>query len=164
MTQPDSRVELSELCERAQTIATTFGPGSLEQNLTYACEEVVTSTWPGAALDEDMVRSTIEAIAMAEGWDPPAAYFGTESRRCVAYAERDSRSVMFRGQSVHLATVLHELAHLQAASAAHSQLFRHELCVLMRAHWGVEQASLLHSLYKGVGLDVVPWQATARRA
>jgi len=164
VTQSQSNNELSDLCERAQTIATTYGAGSFEQNLTYACEELVTSTWPHAVFDENTVRSTIEAIAMAEGWDPPAVYFGAESRRCLAYAERESRSLMFRGRSVHLATVLHELAHLQATSAAHGHVFRQEMCSLVRAHWGVEQASLLHSLYKGVGLDVGPWQATARRA
>lgn len=164
MTQSQSSNELRELCERAQTIATTYGAGSLEQNLTYACEEIVTSTWARAVLDETAVRSTIEAVAMAEGWDPPAVFFGANVRRCLAYAERESRSLMFRGQSVHLATVLHELTHLEVVSAAHGYLFRQELCSLVRAHWGVEQASLLHSLYKGVGLDAGPWQATARRA
>ena len=164
MTLPDSSAELKELCERVRIIAAAYGPGTSEQNVTYACEEVVTSTWPSAVLDENTVKLTIEAIAMAEGWDPPAVYFGATARRCLAYAERESRSLMFRGRSVHLATALHEVAHLQAASAAHGRLFRQEMCALVRSQWGVEQASLLHSLYKGVGLDVVPWQATARRA
>ncbi len=164
MTMNHHSDDLVDMCERVRNAATAYQSGTIEQNLTYACEEFVELTWANARLNESQVRATVEAIASAEGWDPPAAFFGDSSARCAAFVQLDSRSVKFNGRQVHISTVLHELAHLVAASSVHSAHFRTELCVLMRAHWGVEQASVLHSLYQGVGLDVDPWQATRRQS
>ena len=163
MTRIHDSNDLVAMCEHIIVTAAEYSSGTIEQNLTYACEEFVTLTWPHAELSEDDVRATIDAIAMAEGWDPPAVFFGNSSSRCEAYVQLESRSVKFNRRHVQLSTVLHELAHLVAASAVHGSRFRTELCALTRSHWGVEQASLLHSLYRGVGLDVDPWQATRRQ-
>ena len=55
--------------------------------------------------------------------------------------------------------VVHEIAHLTAGSPGHDGLFRAELVGLARRHIGIEYAALLHSLFRGVGLDIPQWQA-----
>ena len=111
MTMNHHGDDLVDMCERVRNAATAYQSGTIEQNLTYACEEFVELTWANARLNESQVRATVEAIASAEGWDPPAVFFGDSSARCAAFVQLDSRSVKFNGRQVHISTVLHELAH-----------------------------------------------------
>lgn len=68
MNSSKSNATIDDLCAAVRVRATRYGKGSVEQNLTYACEELVTETWPSAVLQEHLVRSTVDTIAMVEGW------------------------------------------------------------------------------------------------
>ena len=157
-------IELSHMIDAVRERSGSYTGGTAEQNLTYACEDVVVGVWPGPMFDHHLVVSRVESIAMDEGWDAPSVFFGRTPARCVAFTQLETRSVKFFEGDVHVVTMLHELAHLGVSAHLHGDAFRSELCRLVRSHWGVEQASLLHALYCAVNLPVGPWQATERRA
>ncbi len=160
----DTPSELSRMVDAVRERSGSYVGGTAEQNLTYACEDVVARVWPGPMFTQHQVSSRVESIAMVEGWDAPSVFFGRTPPRCVAFTQLETRSVKFFEGDVHVVTMLHELAHLVVGSHGHDEAFRTELCRLVRSHWGVEQASLLYALYCGAHLPVGPWQATERRA
>ena len=70
----------------------------------------------------------------------PHVVVGRASRSSLASADIDSHTICLRGKATTAATALHEVA---------------------RAHISVEYAAMLYGVYKGVGLEMSPWPASA---
>ncbi|MEY4365631.1 MAG: hypothetical protein RLZZ305_975 [Actinomycetota bacterium] len=150
---------ISELVAEATAAAPAWRRCTREQALVYACEDVAERESPARVLDPDGIRGFVENACLEEDIDVPYVEIVRSSRRCRGWAEHTSRTLAFSGRSVSLHTVVHEISHLLAPEDGHGPLFRNELVRLSRRHAGVEHASLLHSLFRGVGLDVSPWVA-----
>lgn len=130
-----------------------------EQALVYACEEVAVRECPLPPLSRADTTALVSRICLHEDTDVPHVQFQGRVGRCVGWAHEESRTIGFRGEGTTAHTVVHEIAHLTAGSSGHDGPFRAELVGLARRHIGVEYAALLHSLFRGVGLDIPQWQA-----
>ena len=91
----------------------------------------------------------------------PHVVVGRASRSSLASADIDSHTICLRGKATAAATALHEVAHVIVGIESHGVLFRDELVRLARAHISVEYAAMLYGVYKGVGLEMSPWPASA---
>lgn len=148
---------ISELVAEATAAAPRWGRCPREQALVYACENIADRECPTRVLDD--VRGFVERACLEDDIDVPNLEFRPLQRRCEGLAEHTSRTLTFPRRSVPLQVVVHEMSHLLAPVDGHGLLFRDEMVRLARRHAGIEHASLLHSLFRGVGLDVSPWVA-----
>lgn len=152
----------SRLVEAARARATQFRGCSAEQALTYACEVLVDDEMPTRTVDRADVAGVVSDVCDAEDLDPPRVENG-RARRALASANLDEHAICVHRPTVTMLTLLHEIAHLSSRADSHGVLFRDELVRLVRAHVGVEHAALLHGLYRGCGLEMSPWAASAHR-
>lgn len=130
-----------------------------EQALVYACEDIAARECPLPLLPRDAITSLVSRICLDEDADVPHLHFRPRAGRCLGWADRASRTIGFSGNNITAHTVVHEITHLTAGSSGHDGTFRAELVGLARRHIGIEYAALLHSLFRGVGLDIPQWQA-----
>ena len=96
-----------------------------------------------------------------EDIDLPQIVVGRATRTSLASADIESHTICLRGKATTAATALHEVAHVIVGIDSHGVLFRDELVRLARAHISVEYAAMLYGVYKGVGLEMSPWPASA---
>lgn len=130
-----------------------------EQALVYACEDVAVRECPLPPLSHEETTQLVSRICLREDTDVPHVVFRARAGRCIGWAHGDSRTIGFSGGDITAHTVVHEIAHLTAGSPGHGSTFREEVVALARRHVGIEYAALLHSLFRGVGLDMPQWQA-----
>lgn len=155
--------ELSELVERARTLALGYARSSHDQALTYACELIADEYIGTHELGAIEARQLLERICHAEDLDVPRLEFARKRVTALAATVVEDNTICVFGRHTTLSTLLHEIAHTSVRTHDHGVLFRDELVRLTRAHLSVEYAALLHSLFVGLGFDAAPWPASAHR-
>lgn len=149
---------ISTFVDEVLASAVMWSDCSPEQALVYACEHVAARECPLSPLTREDTTRLVSRICLREDIDVPHVHFSERAGRCIGWASDDSRTVGFSGGNTTAHTVVHEIAHLTAGAPGHDGPFRAEVVALARRHIGVEYAALLHSLFRGVGLDTAPWQ------
>lgn len=154
--------QLGALVSAARERASRFSRCSVEQALTYACEDTVDDQLPTRTLDLDVAARVLDTLCHAEDLDPPLLEKG-RARRSLASADLEAHAICMHRSSFTMLTLVHEIAHLSSRAESHGVLFRDEMVRLVRAHVGIEHAALLFGLYTGCGLEMSPWAASAQR-
>lgn len=135
---------------------------SPEQALVYSCEDVSDAEYPSRLVKETDVLDFIEAICDSEGLDTPTVLIEPTRGNSLASTDVHTGIVCLHRRVSTVATILHELAHHHVGADHHGTIFRDELVRLIRRHIGVEHAAFLHQLMSRSGLEMSPWQSTAR--
>ena len=154
--------ELHEYVERVRARRGAYPDCSHEQALVYACEDIVDTELGAPQLNQSELREFVFSISHRENIEPPFIV-ETHTRRTRASADLDSWTMCVSERIITTSVVLHELAHFAVGIDSHGVLFRDELVRLVRAHVSLEHAALLHALFRHVGLEMSPWDASARR-
>jgi hypothetical protein len=134
---------------------------SAEQALTYACEDIVDNELGSRNFSSHHIEQWLQHVCTREDIDTPHVVVGRAARTSLASADINSHTICLRGKVTSAATALHEVAHVIVGIESHGVLFRDELVRLTRAHISVEYAAMLYGVYKGVGLEMSPWPASA---
>ena len=152
---------LTTFVQVALARANEYSKCSPEQALTYACEDIVDNELGSRNFSSHHIEQWLQHVCTREDIDMPHVVVGRASRSSLASADIDSHTICLRGKATTAATALHEVAHVIVGIESHGVLFRDELVRLARAHISVEYAALLYGVYKGVGLEMSPWPASA---
>ncbi|MGA1361570.1 MAG: hypothetical protein ACO36A_01470 [Ilumatobacteraceae bacterium] len=150
---------ISSFVSEALASAGRWTDCSPEPALVYACEDIAVRECPLPSLSHGETAQLVGRICLHEDTDVPHVHFHRRAGRCIGWAHGESHTIGFSGAGVTAHTVAHEIAHLTPGSSGHDGVFRAQLVGLARRHIGIEYAALLHSLFRGVGLDVPQWQA-----
>jgi hypothetical protein len=134
---------------------------SAEQALTYACQDIVDNELGSRNFSSHHIEQWLQHVCTREDIDTPHVVVGRAARTSLASADINSHTICLRGKVTSAATALHEVAHVIVGIESHGVLFRDELVRLTRAHISVEYAAMLYGVYKGVGLEMSPWPASA---
>lgn len=154
---------LSTFVNTAVTNAKEYKNCSIEQALTYSCEDIVENEIGSRILSSGSITEWLEQVCAREDIDVPDVLVRRASPKSLASADIDSHTICIRGIDTTTATVLHEIAHVSIGVESHEIMFRDELIRLARAHISVEYAALLHGVFTGAGLAMSPWPASAAR-
>lgn len=154
---------LSTFVNTAVTNAKEYKNCSIEQALTYSCEDIVENEIGSRILSSGSTTEWLEQVCAREDIDVPDVLVRRASPKSLASADIDSHTICIRGIDTTTATVLHEIAHVSIGVESHEIMFRDELIRLARAHISVEYAALLHGVFTGAGLAMSPWPASAAR-
>jgi hypothetical protein len=141
--------------------ASEYQKCSAEQALTYACEDIVDNELGSRNFSSHHIEQWLQHVCTREDIDLPQIVVGRATRTSLASADIESHTICLRGKATTAATALHEVAHVIVGIDSHGVLFRDELVRLARAHISVEYAAMLYGVYKGVGLEMSPWPASA---
>ena len=152
---------LTTFVQVALARANEYSKCSPEQALTYACEDIVDNELGSRNFSSHHIEQWLQHVCTREDIDMPHVVVGRASRSSLASADIDSHTICLRGKATAAATALHEVAHVIVGIESHGVLFRDELVRLARAHISVEYAAMLYGVYKGVGLEMSPWPASA---
>ena len=152
---------LTTFVQVALARANEYSKCSPEQALTYACEDIVDNELGSRNFSSHHIEQWLQHVCTREDIDIPHVVVGRASRSSLASADIDSHTICLRGKVTTAATALHEVAHVIVGIESHGVLFRDELVRLARAHISVEYAAMLYGVYKGVGLEMSPWPASA---
>ena len=152
---------LTTFVQVALARANEYSKCSSEQALTYACEDIVDNELGSRNFSSHHIEQWLQHVCTREDIDMPHVVVGRASRSSLASADIDSHTICLRGKATTAATALHEVAHVIVGIESHGVLFRDELVRLARAHISVEYAAMLYGVYKGVGLEMSPWPASA---
>ena len=152
---------LTAFVQVALARANEYSKCSPEQALTYACEDIVDNELGSRNFSSHHIEQWLQHVCTREDIDMPHVVVGRASRSSLASADIDSHTICLRGKATTAATALHEVAHVIVGIESHGVLFRDELVRLARAHISVEYAAMLYGVYKGVGLEMSPWPASA---
>ena len=152
---------LTTFVQVALARANEYSKCSPEQALTYACEDIVDNELGSRNFSSHHIEQWLQHVCTREDIDIPHVVVGRASRSSLASADIDSHTICLRGKATTAATALHEVAHVIVGIESHGVLFRDELVRLARAHISVEYAAMLYGVYKGVGLVMSPWPASA---
>ena len=152
---------LTTFVQVALARAKEYSKCSPEQALTYACEDIVDNELGSRNFSSHHIEQWLQHVCTREDIDMPHVVVGRASRSSLASADIDSHTICLRGKATTAATALHEVAHVIVGIESHGVLFRDELVRLARAHISVEYAAMLYGVYKGVGLEMSPWPASA---
>ena len=152
---------LTTFVQVALARANEYSKCSPEQALTYACEDIVDNELGSRNFSSHHIEQWLQHVCTREDIDIPHVVVGRASRSSLASADIDSHTICLRGKATTAATALHEVAHVIVGIESHGVLFRDELVRLARAHISVEYAAMLYGVYKGVGLEMSPWPASA---
>lgn len=155
--------DIHQLISRARDGAQNFPRASLEQALTYSCEQLADEELGIRIMSPSDIQPWLENVCHAEDLDVPHLQFSRKRPKSLAVASIDSQAICLFGRDIRQSTVLHELAHLSTRVDGHGVLFRNELVRLTRAHLSFDYAALLHALFVGCSLEAAPWDASARR-
>ena len=153
--------DIAVLTDAAHRRAGEYTQCSQEQALTYACEDIVEAEFGSREISSREAEEWVTSVCDREDLDTPSLMIARASKTTAASASRESHSICVRGRRTCTATLLHEIAHLSCGVDSHGVLFRDEFVRLARAHISVSYASLLHTLFTAVGLEMSPWQASA---
>lgn len=124
----------------------------IHQALVYAVEHIVERALPLHRYGIAESRRFIEQVCEVEDIETPAVLVAEYiSNNCQATANATEYRIALKGKQTHL-TLLHELAHLIAKGAGHTEPWRTVFVRLVRTHISVEHAGLLHSLYARLDL------------
>ena len=152
---------LTTFVQVALARANEYSKCSPEQALTYSCEDIVDNELGSRNFSSHHIEQWLQHVCTREDIDMPHVVVGRASRSSLASADIDSHTICLRGKATTAATALHEVAHVIVGIESHGVLFRDELVRLARAHISVEYAAMLYGVYKGVGLEMSPWPASA---
>ena len=152
---------LTTFVQVALARANEYSKCSPEQALTYACEDIVDNELGSRNFSSHHIEQWLQHVCTREDIDMPHVVVGRASRSSLASADIDSHTICLRGKATTAATALHEVAHVIVGIESHGVLFRDELVRLARTHISVEYAAMLYGVYKGVGLEMSPWPASA---
>ena len=152
---------LNTFVQVAVARASEYQKCSAEQALTYACEDIVDNELGSRNFSSDHIEQWLQHVCTREDIDTPHVVVGRATKTSLASADIDSHTICLRGKATTAATALHEVAHVIVGIESHGVLFRDELVRLARAHISVEYAAMLYGVYKGVGLEMSPWPASA---
>ena len=152
---------LTTFVQVALARANEYSKCSPEQALTYSCEDIVDNELGSRNFSSHHIEQWLQHVCTREDIDIPHVVVGRASRSSLASADIDSHTICLRGKATTAATALHEVAHVIVGIESHGVLFRDELVRLARAHISVEYAAMLYGVYKGVGLEMSPWPASA---
>ena len=152
---------LTTFVQIALARANEYSKCSPEQALTYACEDIVDNELGSCNFSSQHIEQWLQHVCTREDIDMPHVVVGRATKTSLASADIDSHTICLRGKVTTAATALHEIAHVIVGADSHGVLFRDELVRLARAHISVEYAALLYGVYKGVGLEMSPWPASA---
>ena len=151
--------EISAFAAEAKLAAGNYKRCDHESALCYAVEGVVEKAHGWKVLSEPELALFVDAVCDAEGIDSPEISHLRRTGNVIASADIEYHSIEFRGSTVNVGSVLHEIAHLTAGAGDHGIAFRNEYLRLVRRHASVEHAAFLHAVMRSVGLSVAPWQA-----
>lgn len=154
--------DLDGFVERARQQRDAYPHCPDEQALVYACEDIVDDVLGSPSLHETDMRSFVFSVCHRENIEPPTLVNGTNAH-ALASTDVDTWTICIHRRTTTTSVILHELAHLSVGVDSHGVLFRDELVRLARAHVSIEHASLLHTLFRHMALEMSPWQASARR-
>ena len=154
--------DLDHYVQRAHARRDAYPKCPDEQALVYACEDIVDETLGSPLLCDTDLRDFVFSVCHRENIEPPAL-MRRNNVHALASTDVDTWTICIYRQTTTTSVILHELAHLSVGINSHGVLFRDELVRLSRAHISVEHASLLHTLFCHVALEMSPWQASARR-
>jgi len=146
------------LADKARDRASHYRGCSAEQSMTYACEDVVVNELGARIIHEKDMKQWLDDVCDDEDIDTPLVIFNNRKKKTIASVDV-AMNVMCVQRETNTAVLLHEIAHLVAASQEHGHVFRSETVRLWRKHLSVEHGALLHSLFGKVQLTVDPWQA-----
>ena len=152
---------LTTFVQVALARANEYSKCSPEQALTYACEDIVDNELGSRNFSSHHIEQWLQHVCTREDIDMPHVVVGRATKTSLASADIDSHTICLRGKATTAATALHEVAHVIVGIESHGVLFRDELVRLARAHISVEYAAMLYGVYKGVGLEMSPWPASA---
>ena len=152
---------LNTFVQVAVARANEYKKCSPEQALTYACEDIVDNELGSRNFSSHHIEQWLQHVCTREDIDTPHVVIGRATRTSLASTDIDSHTICLRGKVTTAATALHEVAHVIVGIESHGVLFRDELVRLARAHISVEYAAMLYGVYKGVGLEMSPWPASA---
>ena len=152
---------LTTFVQVALARANEYPKCSPEQALTYACEDIVDNELGSRNFSSHHIEQWLQHVCTREDIDMPHVVVGRATKTSLASADIDSHTICLRGKATTAATALHEVAHVIVGIESHGVLFRDELVRLARAHISVEYAAMLYGVYKGVGLEMSPWPASA---
>ena len=150
---------ISQFIEDAKLAAGNYQRCDHESALCYAVEGVVETAHGWKRLSKPELALFVDAVCDTEGIDSPEISHLRRTGSVIASADIEYHSIEFRGSTVHVGSVLHEITHLTAGASGHGIVFRNEFLRLVRRHSSVEHAAFLHAVMHGVGLEVAPWQA-----
>jgi hypothetical protein len=151
--------EISTFAAEAKLAAGNYKRCDHESALCYAVEGVVEKAHGWKSLSKMELALFVDAVCDAEGIDSPEISHLRRAGNVIASADIEYHSIEFRGSTVNVGSVLHEIAHLTAGAGDHGIAFRNEYLRLVRQHASVEHAAFLHAVMRSVGLSVAPWQA-----
>jgi hypothetical protein len=149
---------LAILADNARERAGHYRGCSTEQSMTYACEDVVVDELGARIIHDKEMRQWLADVCDNEDVDTPIVIFDNRAKKTIASVDV-AMNVMCVHRETNTAVLLHEIAHVVAASREHGHVFRSETVRLWRKHLSVEHGALLHSLFGEVRLTVDPWQA-----
>jgi len=150
---------ISQFVEDAKLAAGNYQRCDHESALCYAVEGVVETAHGWKRLSKPELALFVDAVCDTEGIDSPEISHLRRAGNVIASADIEYHSIEFRGSTVNVGSVLHEIAHLTAGAGDHGIAFRNEYLRLVRRHASVEHAAFLHAVMRSVGLSVAPWQA-----
>lgn len=149
-------MEIDALAARVREHATRFRCEP-DDGLVYAAEDIVTEQLGARLMDRHDVDGFVHDVCSLHDINIPRVAVEPSSSRVIGLAAVDDHLLCLARKSSSVLTVLHEIAHFLAVNDGHGRRFRGAFTTLVREHVGVEHASLLHTLYKSVGLDIAPW-------
>ena len=151
--------DISTFAAEAKLAAGNYKRCDHESALCYAVEGVVEKAHGWKSLPKTELALFVDAVCDAEGIDSPEISHLRRTGNVIASADIEYHSIEFRGSTVNVGSVLHEIAHLTAGAGDHGVVCRNEFVRLVRRHSRVEHAAFLHAVMRSVGLSVAPWQA-----
>ena len=154
---------LQDFVLSAQKRALNYAQCSPEQASVYACEDIVDEHIGSPIIESIHAHTWLENVCEREDIDLPHVHIHQSRQHFRASSLQDNNTIHLYGDTTHISTLLHEVAHLMSDGHSHGALFRDEMIRLSRAHISVEYAAMLHGLYSECGLSVSPWTASTRR-
>lgn len=151
--------EIQTYADAAKHSAGNYTRCDTESALCYAIEGIVETVHGWRVLTKTQLGEFVDLVCEAEGLDQPQITHLRKTGNVIATAYLDCHALEFRGGTMNVGSVLHEIAHLSAGSGAHGSTFRNEYLRLVRRHGSVEHAAFLHAVFGACGLTVTPWQA-----
>ncbi len=148
---------IRELADQARVRISNYAECSVEQALTYSCEDAVIDVLGSRSLSGDELTTWIADVCEQEDVDVPVLVLLSREGPIAGSTDIDNNVMCLRGRTPSVAVALHELAHVVSRASNHDVCFRSSLVGLWRRHLSLEHAALLHSLYRATELDVDAW-------
>jgi len=133
------------------------GSMPLEQALVYAVENTVEQVMPSRVLTSlDDARQWVDRVCEIECWDTPEVQ-RIRSTKWAGVASHEWNVIGLSARATVL-TLAHELAHVTCGAHGHGEVWRDRFVEIVRDHVSVQHASLLHTLYSRMQLEIGQWR------